>query len=157
HAGSHPRETDGLHTDAPEPWYRPDSNKEAEEQEQIDCAAPLRGNQVVSDRATSLVRNINGAQDNWGEEADTVGGDIHQEPRRCDKYGTTSVRAREKNRDRWRLCRHDRTCWALASGIDGKLQHCLTLPGHDSDKGVCCLGESASSYQPMRALRFREA
>src|SRR5437667_876439 len=94
HAASHARETDDLHADTSEPWNRPDSKKEAEEQEQIDCTASARVGKVISNDATCPTGN-NRTQDNRSEETHAVSGDIHQEPRDCDKHRTSSVSARE--------------------------------------------------------------
>src|SRR6266550_6556725 len=93
HAANHARETDDLHADTSEPLNRPDSKKEAQEQEQIDCTASPRVGKVISNDATCLTGNINRTQDNRSEETHAVSGDIHQEPRDCDKHRTSSVGA----------------------------------------------------------------
>src|SRR6266571_9559888 len=93
HAASHARETDDLYEDTSEPWNRPDSKKESEKQEQIDRTASPCVGKVISHDANCLTGNINRAQDNRSEETHAVSGDIHQEPRDCDKHRRSSVGA----------------------------------------------------------------
>src|SRR5437763_15573347 len=102
-----------MHPDASELWHRPDSKKEAEEQEQIDCTASPGGSQVVSDGASCQTGSLDSAQDNWSEESHAIGSDIHQKPRGRHTQRTSSIGARAENHDPWQGCRGDGSCRAM--------------------------------------------
>src|SRR6188472_4170218 len=96
----------------------------------------------MHDNAALRPGDIDRTQDNWSEESDAVGRDIHQEPRNRDKHRTTSVGGREKNPYSGFSWRRHRNCGTSIPGMAGNLQHYFTLLRHDTDERLRRLGKS---------------
>ena len=76
----HAREADHLQRDAPPPVDQPHVEQESDDQEEVEERRALGGQEIARDGAAAWRAERERGQDRGREDADGVGGDVHEEP-----------------------------------------------------------------------------
>ena len=74
------RQPNGLHSNAAEPWNRPDSKQETNRQKQVDNGATLCESKVARRQSTRSFGDFDRSKNCRGKQPNTVRSNLHQKP-----------------------------------------------------------------------------